>query len=328
MKAVVYTKYGSPDVLEVREMPKPEPAENQVRIKVAASSANAGDWHLLRGKPAPVRLFAGLTKPKFTILGTDLAGRVDAVGSKVTRFKEGDEVYGDISGAGFGAFAEYACAPAEMLALKPANLSFRQAAAVPAASVTALQGLRDTGGIQAGQRVLINGASGGVGSFAVQLAKALGAEVTAVCSTGNLERMRSIGADRVIDYTDEDFTRSGQKWDLILAANGYHPICDYRRALSPAGRYVMSGGSMRQFSQVMLFGSLLSLFSKKKMGNMLVRPNGNDLDFVRELIEAGKVFPLLDREYSLSEVPEAIRYLEAGHAKGKVVITVAEEEQR
>jgi NADPH:quinone reductase-like Zn-dependent oxidoreductase len=267
---------------------------------------------------------SGLLKPKNTILGADIAGRVEAIGSNVTQFKPGDEVFGDLSVSGRAGFAEYVCARENALVLKPARLTFEQAAAVPMAAVTALQGLRSKGQIQPGQKVLVNGASGGVGTFAVQIAKSFGTDVTAVCSTGNVDMVRSLGADRVIDYTQKDFTQNGHRYDLILAVNGYHSISDYQRALNPKGIYVTTGGSMAQMSQAMLQGPWISMTGSKKMSNMLARPNQTDLAFVKELLEAGKVVPVIDRCYSLSEVPEALRYLEEGHARGKVVITVAE----
>lgn len=322
MKAIVYTKYGAPDVLELKEVEKPTPRDDEVLVKLHAVSANAADLHLLRGDPFLLRLVSGLLKPKNTILGADIAGRVEAVGKNVKEFQPGDEVFGDISACGWGGFAEYVCARENALVLKPACLTFEQAAAVPMAAVTALQGLRAKGQIQPGQKVLINGASGGVGTFAVQIAKSFGAEVTAVCSTRNVAMARSIGADHVIDYTQEDFTKNGQRYDLILAVNGYQSISDYQRALSPAGMYVMSGGSGAQMSQAMLLGPWISMTGSKKMGNLLAKPNQKDLVFVKELLEAGKVVPVIDRRYTLSEVPEAIRYLEEGHAKGKVVITL------
>ncbi|RPJ23940.1 MAG: NAD(P)-dependent alcohol dehydrogenase [Chloroflexi bacterium] len=324
MKAIVYTEYGSPDVLELKEVVKPTPKDNEVLVKVYAVSANAADLHLLRADPFLIRLSSGLLKPKNEILGSDIAGRVEAVGENVKEFKLGDEVFGDISAGGWGGFAEYVCACEDALVLKPANLSFEEAAAVPMAAVTALQGLRGKGQIQSGQKVLINGASGGVGMFAVQIAKAFGAEVTAVCSTRNLDIVRSIGADHVIDYTKEDFTQNGHRYDLILAANGYHSISDYKRVLTPKGIYVTTGGSMAQMSQAMLQGRWISMTGSNKMGNLLARPNKQDLAFIKELLEAGKVKPVIDRCYSLSEVPDAIRYLEEGHAQGKVVITVAQ----
>jgi len=264
----------------------------------------------------------GLLKPKNTIPGKEMSGRVEAVGGNVTQFQPGDEVYGDLSVAGWGAFAEYVSVPESAIALKPANLTFEQAAAVPESAVVALQGLRDKGKIQPGQKVLINGASGGVGTYAVQIAKSFGAEVTAVCSTRNMEMVRSLGADHVIDYTKEDFTQNGQQYDLILAANGYHPISDYKRALSPEGIYVATGGSMTQSLQATMMGPLISMTGSKKMGGMLVKPNKNDLVFLKELLETGKVVPVIDRCYPLSEVAEAFHYIGEGHAQGKVVITV------
>jgi NADPH:quinone reductase-like Zn-dependent oxidoreductase len=322
MKAIVYTKYGAPDVLELKEVEKPTPKDDEVLVKVHAISANAADLHLLRGDPFLLRLMSGLLKPKNTILGADIAGRVEAVGKNVKEFQPGDEVFGDISACGWGGFAEYVCARENALVLKPACLTFEQAAAVPMAAVTALQGLRDKGPIQPGQKVLINGASGGVGTFAVQIAKSFGAEVTGVCSTRNVDMVLSIGADQVIDYTQADFTQNGQRYDLILAANGYHPISAYKRALSPRGMYVMTGGSGAQMFQAMLLGPLISMTGSKKMGNLLAKPNQKDLVFVKELLEASKVVPVIDRRYPLGETAEAIRYLEEGHARGKVVITI------
>jgi NADPH:quinone reductase-like Zn-dependent oxidoreductase len=323
MKAIVNTHYGSPDVLQFKDVGKPTPMDYEVLIKVHAASVNASDWRLLRGDPFLFRLVVGgLLKPKHQKLGAAVAGRVEAVGSDVKQFQPGDEVFGDLSGCGWGGFAEYVCAPENALALKPANVTFEEAAAVPVAAVTALQGLRDKGQIQPGQKVLINGASGGVGTFAVQIAKAFGAEVTAVCSTKNLENARSMGADHVIDYMQEDFTKNGQRYDLIVATNGYHPISAYRRVLSPKGRYVMTGGSMAQMFQAMLLGPLISMTGNNKMGNLLARPNQKDLVFMKKLLEGGKVVPLIERRYPLSEVAEALRYVERGHAQGKVVITV------
>jgi NADPH:quinone reductase-like Zn-dependent oxidoreductase len=325
MRAIVYHTYGSADVLKLEEVQKPVPQDDEVLVKVYAASVNAGDWaHLLGGKPFMLRLMGyGLLKPKHTILGSDFAGRVEAVGSNVKQFQPGDEVFGNTASYGFGCFAEYVSVPEEALVLKPPNISFEEAAAVPQAALTALQGLRDKGHIQKGQKVLINGAGGGVGMFAVQIAKAFGAEVTAVCSTRNLDRVRSIGADHVIDYTQEDFTRSGQQYDLILAANGYHSISDYRRALSPTGTYVTTGGSDAQMFQTMLLGPWISRTGRQKMGNSAHKPNQKDLAFMKELIEAGKVTPVIDRLFPLRDVAGAMRYLETGHAQGKVVITVA-----
>ena len=322
MRAIVYHKYGSPDVLKLEEVQKPVPQDNEVLVKVLAASAAAGDLHLLRATPFLIRLSSGLLKPKNTILGAAMAGRVEAVGGNVTQFQPGDEVFGDLSKCGFGAFAEYVCASEDALALKPTRLTFEQAATVPVSAVTALQGLRDKGHIQAGQKVLIYGASGGVGTFAVQLAKSFGAEVTAVCSTRNVDAARSMGADHVIDYTKEDFTQNGQQYDLIVAANGNRSISEYKRALRPNGTYVMTGGSDKQYYQAMLLGPWISMTGTKKMGNSMAKPNTKDLGFVKELLEEGLVIPVIDRRYPLSETAEAIRYLEEGHARGKVVITL------
>jgi NADPH:quinone reductase-like Zn-dependent oxidoreductase len=278
----------------------------------------------LTADPFLIRLSSGLLKPKNQILGSDIAGRVEAVGRNITEFKPGDEVFGDISAEGWGGFAEYVCVHENALALKPANLSFEEAAAVPMAAVTALQGFHYAGQVQPGQKVLINGASGGVGTFAVQLAKAFGAEVTAVCSTRNLDVARSIGADHVIDYTKEDFAKNGKEYDLIFATNGNRSISDYRRALSPTGIYVHTGGSTTQMSQAMLQGAWISRTGSQKMGSMgVAKPNKKDLVTIKELLEAGKVKPVIDRCYPLNQAADAIRYLEEGHAQGKVVITVA-----
>jgi len=320
MKAMVITKYGSPDVLQFEEVEKPTPKDNQVLVKVQAASANPLDWHGIRGKPFIARLMGtGLLRPKSSKVGADVAGRVEAVGKDVTQFKPGDEVFGGCNGS----FAEYACAREDRVALKPANLSFEEVAAVPVAAYTALQGLRDKGHIQPGQKVLVNGASGGVGTFAVQIAKSFGAEVTGVCSTRNLDMLRKIGADHVIDYTQEDFTKNGQRYDLILDAVGNHSVSDYKRALNPEGVCVVVGFSgMSYMIQHMIVGSFASKTGSKKISMMLTKPNKEDLIFMKQLLEDGKVVPVIDRRYPLSEVPEAIRYLEAGHAQGKVIITV------
>ena len=321
MKAIVFKEYGPPDLLRFNDIAKPTPKDDEVLVEVHAASVNYIDWQVLRGKSFLLRLLNGLRKPRHNVLGDDVAGRIESVGSKVNQFQPGDEVFGI---SDFGAFAEYACVKEEYLGLKPANISFEQAAAVPTAGVTAVVGLRDNGQIQSGQKVLINGASGGVGTFAVQIAKSFGAEVTAVCSTRNMDMVRSIGADYVIDYTVEDFTQNGQQYDLILAANGYHPISDYRRALSPDGIYVATGGSMTQSLQATMMGPFISMTGSKTMGGMMVKPNQNDLVFMKELLEAGKVVPVIDRRYPLSEVADAFRYIEEGHAIGKVVVTVAQ----
>ncbi len=322
MKAIIYTEYGSPDVLQFKEAPQPAPKDNEVLIKVHAVSINAADIHLLRADPFPVRFASGLFKPNNQILGADVAGKVEAVGKNVTQFKAGDEVFGDLSECGFGGLAEYVCAPETMLALKPSNLSFEEAAALPMASITALQGLRDNGNIKAGQKVLINGASGGVGTFAVQIAKSFGAEVTAVCSTSKVEMARSLGADHVIDYTREDFTQNGQQYDLILAVNGNRSLADFERALTPTGTYVVAGGSLSQLFQAMLLGPLRSKAGGKTIKTFLAKPNQADLNTMKELVESGKVKPVIDKRYSLNETPNAMRYLEEGHARGKIVITM------
>ena len=326
MKAIVYHSYGSPDVLQFTEVAKPAPKDDEILIRVRAASVNPLDWHFMRGEPFIVRLMiGGLLKPKVTRLGADVAGQVEAVGRSVTQFKPGDEVFG----AYRGTFAEYVCAPEERMARKPANISFEDAAAVPVAAITALQGLRDKGRIQRGQKVLVDGASGGVGTFAIQIAKSFGAEVTAVCSTKKLDTARSIGADHVIDYTRTDFTHSGQHYDLILGANAYHSILDYRRALSRGGIYVGTGGGGSQSIPGILLGmlaeSLLSLIGGKKFRSVLAKIKKADLDFLKDLVDAGKIVPVIDRRYPLAEAAEAIRYLEEGHAKGKVVLTLEDD---
>jgi NADPH:quinone reductase-like Zn-dependent oxidoreductase len=319
MRAIVYTQYGPPDVLQFTEVAKPTPKDDEVLIKIHAASVNALDWRLMRGRPLFTRLMiGGLRKPKITRPGVDVAGQVEAIGRNITQFKPGNEVFG----ACRGAFAEYVCVIEDRLALKPANISFEDAAAVPVAAITALQGLRDKGRIQRGHKVLVDGASGGVGTFAVQIAKSFGAEVTAVCSTRNVDTARLIGADHVIDYNREDFTQSGQRYDLIIAANAYHSIFDYRRALSQDRIYVMVGGGWVQILQAMLLGPLLSLIGSKKMCFFIAKLNKTDLVLLKDFLEAGKIAPVIDRRYPLSEAAEALRYLEEGHAQGKVVITV------
>lgn len=320
MKAIVRETYGPPDVLRLEEVPLPAVGDDDVLVRVLAASANAGDRHMLRGTPLPFRLVAGLRKPRFKTIGNDIAGRVEAVGRQVTRFRPGDHVFGELSRCGFGAYAEFAVAPDKALALKPANLSFEEAAAIPTAGCTALQGLRK-GRIERARRVLINGASGGVGTFAVQIAKTFGAEVTGVCSTRNIDMVRSIGADRVLDYTKDDFAALGQRYDLIMAVNGDRSIWDYKRALSADGAYTMTGGSNRQLIDALLFGPVLSM-GHQTLGHVLMRPTQADLLFLKELCEAGKVRPVIDRRFPLSEVPAAIRYVEEGRARGKVAITV------
>jgi NADPH:quinone reductase-like Zn-dependent oxidoreductase len=319
MKAIACTQYGPPDVLQFQERETPTPPDNEVLIRIHAASVNPVDLHLMRGKPFFLRLMSGgLLAPERKVPGHDIAGRVEAIGRNVTQCKPGDEVFG----ACRGAFAEYACALENNLAQKPANISFEDAAAVPIAALTALQGLRDKGHIQPGQKVLVDGASGGVGTFAIQIAKSFGAEVTAVCSTRKMDTARSVGAGHVIDYTRENFTKSGQRYDLILAANAHHSISDYSRALSPNGIFVMAGGGAVQALQVALLGPLVSRIVRKQMGFFIVKVNQKDLAFLKTLLETGKVTPVIDRRYPLSEAGEALRYLAKGHAQGKIVLTV------
>jgi len=326
MKAILFPRYGSPDVLQFTEVEKPVPNENQVLIKIVAASANPLDWHRMRGEPFIARMGEGLRKPTDTRLGADVAGRVEAVGKNVTEFKPGDEVFGAI---GAGSFAEYACTREKNLVLKPANISFEAAAAAPVVGLTALQGLRDTGQIRAGQKVLVNGASSGVGNFAVQLAKSYGTEVTGVCSTGNLEMVRSTGADHVVDYTRADFTRNGQQYDLIYDAIGNRSVSDYRRALKPGGKCVIAGfTSLPRLFEHMILGPLMSRGRDKKVGMMGVsNANKADLLVIRDLLETCKVIPVIDRRYPLGETAEAIRYLETMHARGKVIILVGQDGQ-
>jgi 2-desacetyl-2-hydroxyethyl bacteriochlorophyllide A dehydrogenase len=323
MRAIVQTEYGSADVLRLESVDKPIVPDNGVLVKVHATSVNAGVWHLMRGTPVLIRpMFGGLLKPKIKILGCDVAGRVEAIGKDVTQFKPGDEVFGDLSECGFGAFAEYVCATEAALVLKPANISFEAAATVPMAALAALQGLRDVGQLQAGQKVLINGASGGVGSFAVQIAKAFGGEVTGVCSTKKMDMVRSLGADHVLDYTQADVIQNGQRYDLILDAAAYRSVFDYLPVLASEGTYVLVGGSTTQFFQVMFLGSWISRITHRKVQCLASKPNQTDLLTLRELMEAGKIVPFIDRCYPLSEVPTAIRYLEQRQVLGKVAIRI------
>ena len=329
MKAMVNMKYGPPDVLELTEVERPTPKDDEVLLKVHAASVNPADWHLLRGDPYIARLQLGLRYPKTRVLGCDVAGRVEAVGKNVTTLQPGDEVFGSPFMHGFGAFAERVSVSEDLLAPKPTNLSFEQVAAVPLAASTALQGLRDHGGIEPGHKVLIVGASGGVGTFAVQIAKSFGAEVTGVCSTRNVGLVRSLGADRVIDYTREDFARSGQKYDLVFQLAGTRSPSECRRVLTSKGTLVqISGDSDGRWIGPMdriIKALVLSPFVSQKMASFTVKPNKEDLRFLTELIESGKLTPVIDRTYSLSETPEAIRYLESGHARGKVVILMPRE---
>ena len=316
MKAIVQNEYGSPDVLKLKDVDKPVVKENDILVRVHAAALNAGDYFSMRGSPFLARFTVGFPKPKDYILGWDMAGRVQAVGKKVTQFQPGDEVFASCSST----LTEYVCVAEDKLAMKPTNLTFEQAAAVPTAAITALQGLRDAGKVQPGQKVLINGASGGVGTFAVQIAKAFGAEVTGVCSTRNVEMVRSIGADHVVDYTQEDFTQSGRRYDLILDNVGNHSFSDLRRALTPQGMIIPNSGHGGMGYVIKAF--LLSPFMRQQGSMYLASPSNKDLVVLKELIEAGKVTPVIDRTYPLSDTPEAFRYLEEGHARGKVVITV------
>jgi len=324
MQAVVRDRYGSPDVLYLQDLPRPVAGDDEVLLRVIAVGINPADLHLLRADPFFVRFMFGLTKPKNRILGFDLAGVVEAVGKNVTEFHAGDEVYGELSMNSGGGLVEFASVKPSLLVRKPANLTFVEAAAVPMGALTALQALRDAGKLQQGERVLINGASGGVGHFAVQFARAMGAEVTGVCSTRNLEMVSSLGAQHVIDYTREDFTRSGRQYDLIVACNGYHPIRHYQKALTPTGRYVMVGGSNAQMFESMTLGPLLSKKGGQALGSMLANESQKDLEIIRQMIEAGQVSPVVDRTWPLQESVAAFHYLETGHARGKVVIVVQE----
>ena len=322
MKAIVYHKYGSPDVLQLQEVEKPIPDDDAVLVKVRAAAVNPYDWNFVRGEPYFMRLIAGLRVPKKNRLGVDYAGVVEAAGKNVADFQPGDEVYGMADAT----FAEYLCAPQSQTAAKPANLTFEEAAAVPLAALTALQGLRDSGELQAGQRVLIIGASGGIGTFAVQIAKEMGAHVTGVCSTPNLELVRSLGADEVIDYTQQDFTRSSQKFDVILQLGGMDSPARCRRALTPQGKLVLSSGESKgrwigPLDRI-IQASLLNPFVSQALIVLGTKRSQPDLDYLRELIEAGKLTPVIDRVQPLSEVPDAIRYVEKAHSRGKVVITV------
>lgn len=326
MKAVVYTDYGSPEVLQIRDVKKPVPSDDQILVKVRAASINPLDWHYMEGTPYIIRaMIGGLRKPKDPRLGVDLAGEVEAVGKNVTQFKPDDEVFGTGHGA---AFAEYVCANKTKVVLKPANVTFEEGAAVPIAALTALQGLRDKGHVQAGQKVLINGASGGVGTFAVQIAKSFGADVTGVCSTRNLDLVRSLGADHVIDYTKDDFTKSNERYDVILDNVGNQPLSGFTRALTPKGICVLIGGGGPNDGRWIgpmarpLKALLLSPFISQKMGMLGAEIRQDDLAKMSELMQAGKVKPVIDRTYPLTQIADAMRYLEQGHARGKVIITV------
>lgn len=323
MRAIVAPRYGGPDVLRLEDVEIPAPAVDEVLIQVHAAGVNAADWHLLRADPPLVRLMGfGLLRPNDEIPGADVAGRVEAVGSDVTEFAPGDEVFGDLSACGHGSFADYVCASEDAIASMPSNVTVDEAAAVPMAGVTALQGLRNEGGIRPGQRVLVTGASGGVGTFAVQIAKTFDAEVTGVCSTEKVELVRSIGADHVIDYTRADFTDNGGRYDLILDAGGYRSIRATRRALQPGGTHVFVGGSNRRLVEAMLLGPVLSKIDGRATRSLMAEPNTEDLIDLRKLVAAGDVTPIIDRRFPLQKVPDAIRYLEGGQARGKVVVTM------
>ncbi|WHY88283.1 NAD(P)-dependent alcohol dehydrogenase [Neobacillus novalis] len=321
MKAMVYDKYGTTDVLTLKEVEIPTPQDNEVLVKVHAVSVNSWDWDLLRGKPFLARM-GGMLKPKYKILGADIAGRVEAIGRNVKHLQQEDEVFGDISWCGWGGFAEYVCIHEEALSIKPASMTFEQAAAIPQAAVLALQGLRNKGQLQEGQTVLINGAGGGVGTFALQIAKLHGAEVTCVDSAIKLDMLKSLGADHVIDYTQEDFSQNGLFYDLILDVVGTRSIFDYKRSLNPKGKYVMVGGSLSLIFQLLLLGPLISKTERKNMAILVHKPNKDDQNILKNLFVSGKLAPVIDRRYSLSQVEEAIRYLGEGHVKGKVVISV------
>ena len=322
MKAIVYTKYGSPDVLQVKEVEKPKPKDDEVLIKIHAASINSWDWDMLTGRPFEYRLFSGILNPtKTKILGCDIAGRIEAVGRNIKQFHPGDDIFGDLCKGSWGGFAEYVCARESELTLKPASMTFEEAAATPQAGILALQGLSEKRVIRAGHRILINGAGGGVGTFAIQMAKSFGAEVTGVDSTGKLDMMSSLGADYVIDYTKEDFTKNGKSYDLILDVKTDRSVFDYWRALSDNGIYVTVGGRSGRILQLVFIGSLISMTGSKKLTLIMHKPN-KDLNIIKELFESGKIKPVVDRCFPLSETAEAFQYFGEGHFKGKVVITV------
>ncbi|MFO7663240.1 MAG: NAD(P)-dependent alcohol dehydrogenase [Chloroflexota bacterium] len=323
MQAIVNERYGNADVLQLKEVPKPAPKDDEVLIQVMATSLNSADWRFLTADPFFIRFMNGLVRPKVTILGADVAGVVVAAGPGAARFRIGDAVFGELGVGKFGGLAEYVRAPERLLVAKPDGMTFVEAAALPMAGLTALQGLRDHGGIQAGQKVLIVGASGGVGSFAVQIAKVLGAEVTAVCSTSKMDQARALGATHVIDYTREDFTRNGQQYDVIFVANGNRSLGEFERALAPTGTLVIAGGGMRQLFQTLLLGPRKSRSGGKTYKNFTAHTSADDLAILVDMVVAGEIKPPVDRSYPLAEAPEAMRYLGAGHAKGKVVVVVA-----
>jgi NADPH:quinone reductase-like Zn-dependent oxidoreductase len=325
MRAIAQSEYGSPDVLKLVEVERPLVSDNGVLVRVFATAVHAGDWHLMRGTPFLIRfIYGGLRKPKIKILGTDMAGEVAEVGKNVTLFQPGDRVFGDLSECGFGAFAEYVCVPEKALVLKPANLTFEEAATVPVSALAALQGLRDCGQIQPGQRVLVNGAGGGVGSFAVQIAKVLGAEVTAVCSESKVEMVRAIGADKVFARDAIKSQLNKNYYDVVLDTAAYNSIFDYLPLLKPQGHYVLVGGSTARLFGVMFFGGRISKITNRLVKCLISQPNREDLIVLKDWLEAGKIRPYIDRSYPLSEIPAAIRYLEQGQVTGKVAIRVAD----
>ncbi|NUT52303.1 MAG: NAD(P)-dependent alcohol dehydrogenase [Saccharothrix sp.] len=331
MKAIVQDRYGSSDLLRLEEVDTPTPGDDEVLVRVRAAAVNAADWHIMRGDPRLARLAMpaafGWSGPKRKIRGRDVAGVVEAVGARVTRWRPGDEVFADL-GFADGAFAEYVCAPADLVARKPAGLTFEQAAAIPTAGNTALIGVRDLGRVGEGQRVLVNGASGGVGTFAVQLAKSRGAEVTAVCRTRNVELLRSIGADHVVDYSTEDFAAGGRRYDVVFDLVGNRKLADLRRVLAPEGTLVLSGGGVSDGGSLVgpmglgVAATLVGRFVRQRLVQLNVAPNRENLEELARLAEAGEVVPVIDRTYPLTEAPEAVRYLELEHARAKVVVTV------
>ncbi|MEM9775708.1 MAG: NAD(P)-dependent alcohol dehydrogenase [Chloroflexota bacterium] len=322
MKAIIYETYGTAEVLRITELPKPSPKENEVLIKVHATGLNRADWYMLTGRPLMLRAEAGLFRPKNPIIGSDVAGVVEAIGKNVTRFRVGDAVYGDLSEDGRAGLAEYACAPEDVLAHKPSALTFEEAAAVPMAAMTALQGLKDNGNIQAGQKVLINGASGGVGTYAVQIAKAMGAEVTAVCSTSKIDVVRQIGADHIIDYTQEDFTKSGKQYDLIFAPNGFHTLAEYRGSLTQTGTYVCAGGAFKQIFAAMILGGWATRGTQKQIKSYVQKPIKESLEEVTELIESGHIRPVMEQGFDIEEAADALRLLGQGSVTGKIVVNI------
>lgn len=321
MKAVICPRYGGPEVLELREVPIPVPATDEVLVRVHAAGLNAADWHITRADPALVRLGQGLRRPRMKAVGADIAGVVSSVGPGVTGLSVGDDVFADLSTCGFGAFAEYVCVPSTSVARKPANLSFEEAAAVPLSGVTALQALRDQAALQPGERVLVHGASGGVGSYAVQIAVAMGGHVTAVCSAAKMEQMRGFGADEVVDYGVNDVFARGRQWDVILGVNGFQPLGRYRSALAHGGRYLMIGGAGKQMFQALALGRLRS-GGGKTLSVVMAKPDSEKLDALRDYAEAGKLRPVIDRTYPLSDFADAMRYLEEGHSHGKTVLSI------